>query len=173
MNKQVVNEFGFKRVSEENWLSIDPTWGAFGADIQNAFPCDPWVGEVLRYDLKPRVPLEVRELFEVARGMLAYGLLYYPLLTIGTEQLFRVYEAAATIKCQQLGAPASRTKTFDQKIKWLRDNGAILASSFATWDIIRQLRNHTSHPKRQNIFDPDMALNMLGEAIASIDGLFA
>ena len=37
------NEFGFKRLSLENWLTVDPVWDAFG----NSEPSE-WVHDVLK-----------------------------------------------------------------------------------------------------------------------------
>ena len=167
------SEFGFKQVSPENWLKIDPVWGAFGAVAEQPDPFDPWIVEVLGFNLSLSVPVEVRKLFEVARGTIAYSLLYYPLITIGTEQLFRVYEAAATHKCGQLNAPASQTAQFAHRIKWLVERGAILPEDRIRWDAVRDLRNSTSHPKNQSIFDPNMALSMLEGTVALIGHLFS
>src|ERR1035437_5846580 len=91
------NEFGFKRLSLENWLTVDPVWDAF----DKSEPSE-WVRDLLKVNLDPVVPLAIQKLFETARGTLVYGLMFYPLLTIGTEQLFRVLEAAATNKCMAM-----------------------------------------------------------------------
>lgn len=166
------DEFGFKRLSQGNWLAVDPIWRAFGMDVERIDPTDPWIADVLSYSLGPKVPIEIRKVFEVARGAIAYGLLYYPLLTVGTEQLFRVYEIAATIKCEQLGAPIAETKQFIRKIDWLRKQGVISAGDHVRWDSARQLRNHASHPKMQSIVGPNMALDMLEGTSAMINSLF-
>jgi hypothetical protein len=44
--------------------------------------------------------------------------MFYPLLTIGTEQIFRALEAAVTNKCVAMNAPRKK-KTFIDKIEWL------------------------------------------------------
>src|SRR3982074_2627239 len=130
------NEFGFKRLSLENWLTVDPVWDAFDKSA--------WVRDLLKVNLDPVVPLAIRKLFETARGTLVYSLMFYPLLTIGTERLFRVLEAAATNKCMAMNAPA-KLKTFYDKLKWLSQNDTIAKDQYKRWDTSRQLRNSVSH----------------------------
>lgn len=161
------NEFGFKRLNSENWLTVDPVWDAFA----NSEPSE-WVHDLLKVNLDPVVPLPIRKLFETARGTLIYGLMFYPLLTIGTEQLFRVLEAAVTNKCVAMNAPAN-LKKFYSKLKWLSDNQTISQDRHKRWDAIRQLRNHVSHLHDQNIFDPNTALDQLYITIELINELFA
>jgi hypothetical protein len=117
------------------------------------------------------VPLAIRKLFETARGTLVYSLMFYSLITIGTEQIFRVLEAAASNKCMAMKSPKKIYK-FSHKIKWLVDNGAIARDQHLRWDTIRELRNIASHLHDQNIFDPNMALQILDIAIELINGLF-
>jgi hypothetical protein len=161
------NEFGFKRLSLENWLTVDPVWDAFGKSEPSE-----WVHDLLKVNLDPVVPLAIRKLFETARGTLVYSLMFYPLLTIGTEQLFRVLEAAATNKCMAMNAP-TKIKKFSDKLKWLLENHTIAQEQYVRWDATRQLRNSVSHLHDQNIFDPNIALAELDIAIALINKLFA
>ena len=135
-------------------------------------PSQAWVEEVLSYDLAPSVPITVRRLFEIARGTLVYSLMYYPLLTLGSEQLMRVQEAAAAAKCKALGAPENQTSNFDRQIRWLVKKRKISASDETPWHAARQLRNHASHPTDQSIFDPTMAISMLAGSVELISALF-
>jgi hypothetical protein len=162
------NKFGFKRLSLENWLRVDPVWDAFGMSESS----EAWVHDLLKPNLDPVVPLPIRKLFETARGTVVYSLMFYPLLTIGTEQIFRVLEAAVTNKCIAMNAPSKVKRLFDKKIKWLSETGAIAQVQYIRWDTIRQLRNIASHPRDQNIFDPNMALRMLNDATELINELF-
>ena len=96
--------------------------------------------DLLKVNLDPVVPLAIRKLFETARGTLVYSLMFYPLLTIGTEQLFRVLEAAATNKFMAMNAP-TKIKKLSDKIKWLLENHTIAQEQYVRWDATRQLRN--------------------------------
>ena len=142
-------------------------WDAFGKSEPSE-----WVHDLLKVNLDPVVPLAIRKLFETARGTLVYSLTFYPLLTIGTEQLFRVLEAAATNKCMAMNAPA-KIKTFGDKLKWLLENDTITKDQYKRWGATRKLRNSVSHLHDQNIFDPTIALNELDFATELINKLFA
>jgi len=164
--------FGFKRLTVDNWLAVDPAWA--GVVMSSSLPnaSDAWVFDLVQSELDPTVPLNIRRLFEIARGTLVYSLMFYPLLTLGTEQMFRVFEAALSAKCADLGAPA-KVKTFAEKIEWLTKSGAIVdAPEKNRWTSIRHLRNEASHPKDQSIFPPSEALHIVDAAIELINPLF-
>src|ERR1700679_403437 len=124
MPEPQTNEFGFKRITVENWLTVDPIWRSFVMSDTLSDPSEAWVSDVVRANLNTVVPIPIRKLFETARGTLVYSLMFYPLLTLGTEQLFRVFEAAASAKCKELAVP-NKTRAFAQKVDWLRENGQI------------------------------------------------
>ena len=163
-------DFGFKRLTVENWLTPDPVWQHF---VHPPFvdPATAWVQDIMKHDLAPTVPPAVRRLFEVARGSLAYGFLFYPLLTVGTEQLSRVLEGAITNKCIVLNAK-TEMKSFSHRINWLHNAGYISGDQKTRWHNARELRNHSSHPKEQSIFDPNVALDMLRMSVDLISELF-
>jgi hypothetical protein len=162
--------FGFKRLTVENWLTPDPVWQHF-AHPPFADPATAWVQDIMIHDLAPTVPLAVRRLFEVARGSLAYGFLFYPLLTVGTEQISRVLEAAVANRCIAL-MTSSKDDSFSDRINWLHEAGHFSAAQHRRWHNARKLRNHSSHPKDQSIVDPNMTVEMLRMAVELINELF-
>jgi hypothetical protein len=92
-------ELRFKRLTVDNWQRPDPGLSIFvRLSLQDGstrpISGDDWAREILAIELSERVPLEIRRLFAVARGALVYGYFFYPLYTLGAEQLFRVAEAA-------------------------------------------------------------------------------
>jgi hypothetical protein len=94
------HHFGFKKLTIENILQPD-TLG-----IQCDIKQEQWLSFASAYlepQLSGSVPVETRKLFEVARGTMIYGLYFYPLYSMGTEQLFRVAENALRQKCMMLG----------------------------------------------------------------------
>lgn len=133
-------------------------------------PSDAWVFDLTEVRLNPAVPLPIQKLFEVARGILVYSLMYYPLLTLGAEQLFRVVEAAVAAKCKHASAP--HITKFSQRIDWLVKHGHIPADERARWEAIVHLRNEASHPADQIILAPGMVLDILDNAVELIDSLF-
>jgi hypothetical protein len=172
MTTSVSNGFGFKRLTVKNWLTVDPAWDGVVMSSSLPDPSEAWVSDLTVTDLNPVVPLAIRKLFETARGTLLYSLMFYPLLTLGSEQLFRVLEASASLKFKEMSGPP-KLKTFEKRIAWLSENGAITAEQKPRWNALRQLRNVASHPTDQSIFSQSMALTILQATVDLIDPLFA
>jgi len=165
------NELGFKVITVENWLKPDPVW-TFGVEAELSSWANDWVQAVLELNLAPSVPLEVRKLFETARGAMVYSPMFYPLLTIGSEQVFRVHEAAVSMRCVEMGAP-SKLRSLRDKISWLTENGTISREDKTRWDAVRHMRNVASHPSDQSIHSPAMAIMTLEASVSLINSLFA
>jgi len=113
--------------------------------------------------------MEVRKLFAVARGSIVYGYFFYPLLTLATEQLYRVVEAAVDYKCREMGRYQPKEK-FVKKIEWLMTQSVIADKD--SWEAIRYLRNEASHPKDQTIYSPGMVISVLESISECINSLF-
>jgi len=165
----------FKQLTSENWKTGDDIfhWPQPIAE-------DKWVRACLNPQLKPIVPQEIRDLFEVARGSMIYGWFYYPLITLAKEQFARIMETAARERCRQLGiAPARITKKGEKKelpfadvIEALVTHGTISAEDHLKWHLTRKVRNESSHPERQSIINPAMALYSVEGTVDAINKLF-
>src|SRR5438105_2916552 len=111
-----MSKYGFKEINKDNWLQPDPVLAGIvrlspaNGWLPTAKTADDWLDEVLHPQLEGNVPDEVASLFEVARGALTYGYLFYPLFTLGAEQVSRVVEAAITRKYKDVGGPAKIPK---------------------------------------------------------------
>jgi hypothetical protein len=105
---------------------------------------------ILSESLSTHVPEDVRNLFEVAQGVMCYGRYFYPLYTLGTEQFYRVHEAALAHKCQSEVAPPT-VMQFRSMLDWLLSRGFLTDSQFAQWNAVREPRNEASHAKQQTI----------------------
>ena len=162
---------GFKRLSSANWLTVDPAWEGVVISLSGSDPSTGWVEDLTRVELDSVIPLSLRKVFEVARGTLVYGLMFYPLLTLGAEQLFRVLEAAVSLQCHALNAP-SQIRTFSRKIDWLTSQKLITPEEQARWHAMRKLRNLGSHPTEQAIFSVGMTLTVLDSTVELINMLF-
>ena len=155
--------FGFKRITTENWQDADVP-RLFGLTTP-----DNWIGAHLQPQLSPNVPQEIAALFEVARGSMIYGWFFYPLITLGAEQCYRVLEAAVRKRCEQAGIPTKRQNKkgklfevrFVDNIESLITAGIIQAAARPHWEVIRQLRNIASHPESQMILTPGIAISHL------------
>src|SRR2546423_7399041 len=100
---------GIKALTIENWLQPDPTSTIFVQLSHSDGSVSPmsgedWAAQFLTPSLAATVPEELRKLFEVARGAMAYGYFFYPLYALAGEQLYRVAEAAVSEKYTRLGA---------------------------------------------------------------------
>ena len=171
-----MSNLGFKRLSAENWLTPDSTVQAFVRIAPDGsthnISGEEWLRDILHAQIHESVPLEIRKMFEVARGVMAYGYYFYPIYTLGIGQLFRVVESAVSLKCEMLAAPSS-VKTFNQKITWLTQRGVIPENKSLHWTGLRKLRNLFAHPEMQSIYMPIEALKYIASMSEDINSLFS
>ena len=167
--------FGFKRITEENWLEADAGSAMFGGIASDgqvrAFQGEDWVQRFTQPQLNSSVPQAIHKLFEVARGCLIYGYYFYPLYTLGQEQLFRIVEAAVMQKCKIMGAPIG-VRSFRNGVEWLIKQGVFDRAEVDRWGAIVELRNLASHPHEQRIIPPNWALSELSNVADDINTLF-
>jgi hypothetical protein len=162
-----------KKLTCESWRTADSASRLFIAPMEpdrDADAADAWARAFLQPKLSDRVPEAVRQLFEVAQGAMVYGYFYYPLYTLGSEQLYRVYEAALRYRCRELGAPA-KIRGFAKMLEWLAANEGEV--NLEVWDPLREMRNAGSHPDVQQLSAPSMAMSDLEIAVRLIEKLFA
>lgn len=170
----------FKQLTVENFQQQDPTLSIFARlSLQDGstrtLTVDDWAEKVLAVELSDHVPLEVQRLFAVARGAFIYGYFFYPLYTLGAEQLFRVAESAVRYKCKDAGLAVDKVEklSFFEGVKHLVNEGVIPHEEQCSWDALRNLRNLTSHPRDQTILFAYTAIDELRHIAADINGLFA
>lgn len=170
-----MTQMGFKKLTASNWLEPDDT----SAKLLSTTPSgdihpDPggrWINLVLEPTLSDNVPIEVRRLFEVARNVIAYGFLFYPLFALGMEQLARVSEAAIIHKCIIEDAPKTKLK-FDRAIEWLYKNSILNNDERKMWHSMRTARNVASHSTSQMILPPGAILGAVEKFALRINALF-
>lgn len=164
---------GMKNLSVANWSEpeVPKHFSGFSEAI--------WVSRILEPKLTASVPETVVALFEVARGSMLYGWFFYPLLTLAAEQFFRVQEAAIRARCELAGIPTEQVKKGKATSRRLVDlisdlttRKIIPSDSVTQWDASRNLRNWTSHPKRQMIIPPGIAIAEIDLTARLINQLF-
>jgi hypothetical protein len=163
----------FKTLTLESWRTADPIGKLFVPPIdpsRGEEVADAWARAFLEPKLSERVPGAVRQLFHVAQGVMVYGYYFYPLYTVGSEQLYRVLEAALLHKCAELNAP-TKLRGFGKMLEWLAANNCRI--NLEVWNAVRHMRNSGSHPEIQSISTPGMALNDLDIALRLIEDLYA
>lgn len=135
-----------------------------------------WAEQFLAVELEQHVPAEVRELWEVARGVLLYGWFFYPLYMLGEEQLRRVADAAVLHRYRQLDGPpdeqTGESPSFARRLRWLFDHGHVDRELESRWQATRDLRNLGSHSDFQSLQMPHGSLSTLRVLAKEINTLF-
>ena len=165
---------GFKTLTADNWRDLDEVTQYFSRDP------DTWIVAFLQPQLGSQVPQDISALFEVARGAMIYGWHFYPLLTLGMEQCYRINEAGLRVRCKQLEIATAvvskngneRPRSFLDLQRELMARGVIPAGDVVFWDAARDLRNWASHPEQQPILPPGEALAILRRTAEMLDVLF-
>jgi hypothetical protein len=158
-------DLGFKRLTAGNWLQTDPTREFFGGTPQE------WAEEVLRPQLGAHVPRQIHRLFETARGAMVYAGFFNPLFALSYEQLFRVSETAARLRCEQLGGP--HRARFERIVNWLVKTGVIDDWHVTLWPQLVKARNVTTHSKDQWQIPAEYGLEEVEGFVKRIDRLFS
>jgi len=167
MNPRLPNydeRLGFRKISPDDWLNADIPFYFPGFKHQH------WVEMFTKRSISEHVPVEIVRMHEAARGAIIYSWFFYPLMALGIEQEFRVLEAAVKIRCE---ADGIKTKTFHDGIKTLVQIGVISAPDETRWHAVRSLRNSSSHPSQQSIWDPGTAADTFNTCTSCIDQVFA
>lgn len=155
--------YGFKKLNSNTFLQPE--------EFFMGIPPVAFLTLIMEPELNESIPEQVRALFEVARGAIAYGYFFYPLFSLGIEQLSRVAETAAFIKSQQEGAPVG-VSNFSRCIDWLKSKKMIVGHDAERWRAINELRNISSHPESQKIFPLPTAVSFLQTTSKLINELF-
>ena len=100
-----------------------------------------------------------------------YGWFFYPLYTLGEEQLFRVLEAATHHCYSCLDGPRPIPK-YVRRIEWLLGVDVIPAGDAFRWNAARKMRNHASHPTRRSAMPPGLVLKHLEVTAWDINAIF-
>lgn len=172
-------ELGFKGLAADNWLTPDSTLELFVrlsvvGPIQ--ITAEQWAERFIAVELAAAVPIEVRRLFAVARGVLVYGGLFYPLYGLGEERLFVVADAAILHRYRRAGGtrrPNGAWPRYVDRLRWLNRAGALDGAELERWQSLRELRNLAAHSEEQTLMTPSDALRMLEVVARDINALFS
>jgi hypothetical protein len=170
-----MDKMNLKKIKLENWLEPDPVMNIFKRLLSDGktqiITKEEWLKEIYNSKLTDFVSNEIHDLVEVARGTMTYGYYYYPIFTFAVEQFTRIAETAISKKCEFLNAPKS-IKTFNDKFNWLSKLPEYKSLSQIRWESIRKLRNKFSHPSKQSIIPPGIAIELMNNVIDEINTLY-
>jgi len=138
---------------------------------------EQWIKFFFLPKLDSKVPPEIAKLLEVARGAMIYGWNFYPLLTLGVEQCYRLLDTGTRVRCNQLGILTKKNggkgnTSFKENTDALMKHGLISKADEIRWNAVRNLRNWSSHPERQSLFDPGQAQGILLTTVNFLNDLF-
>jgi hypothetical protein len=110
-----VANLGFKKLTVDNWLQPDEASSSFARISPIDGKLFPVTGNdrllvILEPNLEETVPFEIRKMFEVARGALAYGYFFIPYTPLLQSNFFgfwrwRFFSSARKLERQLHGVP--------------------------------------------------------------------
>jgi hypothetical protein len=173
------SKLGFKLISPENIFEPDPIMSAIVVMDMRTGECRPitphdYISRITAIAPSEKTPMEVQRAFFLTRNAMCYGYWYYPMFTLGTEQILRVadFATAEAAKQYNISPPkALKRMSFAERIEALVSAGAIPQEQKSLWDGLREFRNHVTHPSSQSIFAPSDAMSILSEVKTAIDGI--
>ena len=172
MNESNNWPFDCKQISAANLQQIDAAPKIWCEMTAVAKTNEEWIRFFFLPKLDSKVPPEIAKLLEVARGAMIYGWNFYPLLTLGVEQCYRLLDTGTRARCNQVGIPTIKTKKNGDKMDALIKHGIISKTDKSRWKLVRDLRNWSSHPKQQSLYDPAEAQGNLFLVVEFLNDLF-
>jgi HNH endonuclease len=155
----------FSLVTEQNWLSPDrKNYIPFGVTKEQ------WIAPFLEPHLETFVPRNVIRAFEVARACMIYSWFFYPLATLGLEQLFRVGQFAVRERCRVLHP---NIDNFEEELKMLVANKIILPTDEPRWRAVGHLTEDRAFLAGATLCDPGQAISTLRSTADLINALFS
>jgi hypothetical protein len=145
--------YGFKMVDAANVLEPDPIISKMATredDVIRPMVPSDLLRPILAVTLAAPVPFEVRRAFLFARNAMCYGFWYYPLITIGSQQILRVADYATDVAITASGGKPRRS--FRGRVDQLVARGILDHTRLHTWEAICRLRNRATHPDWQEVW---------------------
>jgi hypothetical protein len=104
---------------------------------------------------------------------MVYGCYYYPLFTLGFEELYRVKEAAFREAVLLAGAPKNTVRgTYERMQTWAKEANLIDEAEANRWQASRSLRNAYSHKMSRTLVGPNDAISNLDTTVELIEKLY-
>lgn len=166
-------KYGIKVLTPENWLTPDMPAVA-SAGFSPGFDREAWrvhVLELAKVALSDRVPDEIQKFFAVAKGIMCYGVFYYPLFAVAEDRLYLTIESAVRARYVSAGGPKKRPR-FEDASNWLCKNGYIDRESCIHLGLFRRSRNLAAHAEFQTIVPSGPPMRFVRYCCKLINELF-
>jgi len=167
-----------KEINRDNYYRPDETCSLMETtDFNSARIIRPaeedFVQAVSVIRLNNDLPLHIRNMFEIAKALFAYGYLYFPFCSLAVEQALKSLEAVITYKYEAIGGPIINRKGWNpalkEKIEYLYAMGIVSYKQKKVLHDCRHLRNVSFHPKNLQILGHyDGALRVLASLMNEI-----
>jgi hypothetical protein len=154
----------FSRITNENWLSPDRE-----SYVPSGVTSEQWGAAFLEPRLEAHVPRDIIRVFEVARACMIYGWFFYPLATLGFEQLTRVGELALHERCRNL---LQEPRNIEMNLQALVSASVISPEEARRWRALCSFHTDSSRLAGVTLIDPGQAVSLLGTVTDLINGLF-
>lgn len=148
------------------WISVDDK------GTRRTVAAVDWAEAILPERLEPTVPWQLREQYEIAQAILAYGYFWHPMYAFGARKALLVAEAAVTLKCESLGARKKSVETFHDRIVWLRGRGVLSDEDVLEWEALRELQSSTAQQTERVAFPGTWSLALLDRIARAANALF-
>lgn len=164
----MIMEQDFKVITIENWNKADEV-----SELFNKTDVTEYVNleRILNIRLDNCVPVEVRRMFEIARGVIVYGYYFYPLYTLGMEQLHRVGESAVKHKLKSIEEVKGKV-SFTRCVERLKELKVVEGKSYNRWKTLKEMRNASSHATRHSLLPIEMVINHMAVFAKEVNKLF-
>lgn len=154
----------FSRITEDNWLSPDRKHY-----IPMGVTREQWIAFFLSQQLSPDVPQTILRAFEVARATMIYSWFFYPLATLGQEQLFRVGKLAVHERCRAL---QQESNDYDGQLEALVAAQIISSETRIRWSAVGRLADDRAFLAGPTLMDAGQAIGTLELMARLISALF-
>lgn len=153
--------------TEENHLTPDrrmSVWSFVGLGASNQ-SVDDYVRAFLSIKLPTDASEDLLEVFDRVRAVMVYGCYYYPLFSLGVEELYRYHEALIrTALGSAAYKPNGKSHTFNRMIEIAVEQNVLSEKEGEAWHAGRWLRNRSSHRESTFLLGPNNALDALQNA---------
>lgn len=147
----------YKKVNTENYYEADEICKClFNINTENGEHTKTtekdFINAAKDIELHYSIPLGIRNMFELAKGLYCYGYLFYQFFTLAFEQSLKCFEAVITLKFYSNGRTITkkgREPVLNEKIKFMYNENIITEEQREYLLALKNIRNSSFHASSQ------------------------